>query len=201
MSNASEIMSKISMHKMYNSNLYANASHAICAYSYMLGKTLHGYSEIDAAVSAMLQSSIYSALQGEQRDDVDPQMAIKAIVLPVVFAEPNYSPQSDPESETLQLIMNLNALETHTFQVLEQAAQEPAAGKIDIISIPGLVAGSKFRIREIRRLFGEIQSGAFWTKTEPVLWLCLQCGLVIKSSTAFEECSCCGATREFATVN
>lgn len=197
MSNASEIISKISMHKMYNSNLYANASHAICAYSYMLGKTLHGYSEIDSSVSAILQSSIYTALQNEQRD-IDPQMAIKSVVLPVVFGEPDYSPQSDREVETLQLLMNFNALETHTFQVIEQAAKESAAGRIDIVSISGLADASKFRVREIRRIFREIQDGTFWARPEGTVWICLQCGHPTKSTTAFGECPCCMAGREYA---
>lgn len=194
----SALTSRLAMSKMYNASAYSNASHAICAYSYMIGKILHGYSEIDLSVSSMLQSSIHAALQAEYKQDIQ-QMAVKSLVLPVIFAEPNYSGEADAESETLQLLINLNALETHSFQVLENAEKEPAAQEISVVSIPGLVAATKFRVREIQRIFKEIQGGIFWTRPEGAVWICLQCGYPTKSPNAFEECQCCGAGREFAS--
>ena len=195
----SALSSRLAVSKMYNASIYSNASNAICAYSFMIGKILHGYSEIDLSVSGILQSFVHTALLAEQ--ETDQQTAVKAIVYPVFFAEPQYSQQSDPEAETLVLLQNLSVLETTTYQFLDQAAKEPAAGGIDIISIPGLVAATKFRVREIQRIFKEIQGGIFWTRTDPVTWICLQCGFVIKSPTAFEECQCCGAGREYAIAN
>lgn len=193
----SALTSRISILKMYNAGVYSDASHAACAYSYSLGKSLHGYSEIDSSVSSILRSYVHTALQAEQ--ETDQQTAVKAVVYPVFFAEPQYSQQSDSEAETLLLLQNLNALEINTYQFLEQAAQEPAASRIDIISIPGLAVASKARVREIQSIFKEIQGDVFWIRPEPVNWICLQCGFVIKSPNAFDECQCCGAGREFAS--
>ena len=197
--NTSALTSRIALLKLYNSGVYSDASHAICAYSVMIGKMLHGYSEIDSSVSSILRSYVHTALLAEQ--ETDQQIAVKSLIYPVIFADPQYSQQSDSEAETLILLQNLHALEATTYQFLEQAAQEPAARKIDVISIDGLVSASKFRIREIQRIFKEIQGDIFWTRPEPANWLCLQCGFVSKSTAAFTECQCCGATREFASSN
>ena len=196
----SALIGRLAMMKLYIANIYSNMSHAVCVYSYAMGRVLHGYSEIDASISSILQSTMRAALEAEYKQNIE-RMAVKALVLPVVFAEPHYSAETDPEAETMRLLANLNALEIHTFQTLEKFATEPAANGISVVSIPGLMSATKSRTRELHRIFNEIQSGTFWTRAEPANWLCLQCGFVSKSTAAFTECQCCGATREFASSN
>lgn len=196
----SALTARIVLHKQYTSSTFSSMATAMRKYSHAISKELSGYASIDASVAGLLTPLIYLAVQGEcvkQSLAAEREMAVKATVYPVVFPAPAFSKDGDNDDVAVSLLQSLTAMETHTYQILEQAAAEPAANEIAIIlSLDGLLAASKSRVRELRSLAGQVDSGEYWSRQGA--WQCLQCGVQVKTEKAWTECPCCKAERAYA---
>ena len=196
--NTSALAMRLLSQKQYNANLYATASRLITVYSHQISDMLTKYAEIDSNISSILQSFVFLALQSENQSDAQ---VVKSVTLNVVYADADFSNENNIDNEAVQLLFNLFTVEMHMFKTLESYLQEQAAEDMSaLFNIELLTKASKQRARELKALIEDVKNDTFFTKNEEICWHCKQCGYTTKSKTAFTECECCHATREFASA-
>lgn len=194
----SALAARIAMHKLYNSSQYASLSQQISAFSKALAKKLKENSEIDSATSALFSSMMYAELK-EQRtkknEHVEQHMSIQTTVFPQCFEIAT----GKADSIAISIIEALYATESHTLNMLKNSLAEPAAQLInDIVDINCLCGVSMRRAQYFQNAIQAINNDCFWNRTEKTIWTCLQCGTITCSESAFAECECCHAKREYA---
>ena len=195
----SALAARLALQKQYNATMYKSVIGAVNAYSRMLGKTLAGYAEVDAATAGLLQGAVYLALQGEHQGREIDHMAVRAVVYPIVFPPPKTGPKVDAEAEAVRLLEALAVMEDQTARGFADAARTDVAEDLATILHLGHAGSvSSNRAREMRAVVAQIRAETYWTRPAPVIWHCLQCGIGVKSAAAFGACPCCQASRAYA---
>lgn len=201
----SAVLSRLAGQKLTNAATYQDVTNAINSYSRSLGRVISGYAEVDAAVAGLLRGNVFLAVQGERHHQGLPPvhaLAVKSVTRPVAFPVPQTGPEADVEAEATRILEVLIELEDQTARMFAEASGESVAEDIATVLHLGHAAGvSKNRARDMRGVIAAIRGETYWTRPAPVIWHCMQCGVAVKSTVAFQACPCCQAGRAYATAN
>lgn len=199
----SALAMQVLMLKLFNATTYSNSAHSVKNFSHAVSKKLSNYAEIDNNIVGILQPFCFLSanLECSSQNQVSQQIAIISKTYPIVFPEPAYTPKNDFQQETVSLLNSLFTLEMQTYQRLTTYTLEPAAQELQlVINVLQLAAASRVRAMQIREMTDDIATGNFFVRQEEIDWQCLQCGFIVKSFAAEEECSCCKGGQEFQSA-